>query len=337
MALVMPVTVKASIWSDIVDFLNPKKAEAAQEAAPQTVQTMPLLHAATNFDPNPSKGGGETTIVDDSALLSEEGPSGTIADITGSDSHMISVYVVRPGDTLSQIAKLFGVTTNTILWANDLPKGTILKEGMTLTILPISGVGHTVRSGDTLASLAKKFNADAEEIAQFNGLDSRDALEVGADILIPNGEIAAPVAAPAKKTTARSGSARAFEPLLVNISSLPTYDGYFIRPVVGGVRTQGLHGFNGVDLASKSGAPILSAAGGTVIISRQGGWNGGYGNYIVIKHGNGTQTLYGHLLSNIVSEGQDVVQGQVIGYMGSTGKSTGTHLHFEIRGAKNPF
>lgn len=332
----LPTSAKAGVWADILGFLNPKKAEAAQEVPVQSVQTMPLLHAATNFDPNPSKGGGETTIVDDSALLSEEGPSGTMADITGSDSHMISVYVVREGDTLSQIAKLFGVTTNTILWANDLPKGTTLKQGMTLTILPISGVGHTVRSGDTLAALAKKFNADAEEIAQFNGLDAGNGLAVGSEILIPNGEIAAPVVV-VKKGKSKSAKAGSYEPLLVNVSALPSRDGYFIRPVVGGIKTQGLHGFNGVDLASQSGAPILAAAGGSVIISRQGGWNGGYGNYVVIKHDNGSQTLYGHMLSTITSEGQEVVQGQVIGYMGNTGKSTGTHLHFEIRGAKNPF
>jgi murein DD-endopeptidase MepM/ murein hydrolase activator NlpD len=85
------------------------------------------------------------------------------------------------------------------------------------------------------------------------------------------------------------------------------------------------------------GAPIFAAATGDVVVARQGGYNGGYGNYVVIQHGNGTQTLYGHMQSVSVSPGDHVVQGQTIGYLGNTGRSTGPHLHFEVRGARNPF
>ena len=110
-----------------------------------------------------------------------------------------------------------------------------------------------------------------------------------------------------------------------------------MRPIIGGIKTQGIHGHNGVDLASAYGSNIMASASGKVIIARSGGWNGGYGSYVVISHSNGTQTLYGHLSEVDVLPGDDVEQGQVIGKMGSTGKSTGTHLHFEIRGARNPF
>ena len=92
-----------------------------------------------------------------------------------------------------------------------------------------------------------------------------------------------------------------------------------------------------MDLAASLGTPIYAAAGGTVIIAKTGGWNTGYGNYVVISHGNGTQTLYAHTKANLVTVGQMVKQGQTIALMGSTGKSTGSHVHFEIRGAKNPF
>jgi murein DD-endopeptidase MepM/ murein hydrolase activator NlpD len=102
-------------------------------------------------------------------------------------------------------------------------------------------------------------------------------------------------------------------------------------------KSQGIHGYNGVDLAAPTGTQVLAAASGQVLISRFGGWNGGYGNYIVIKHSNGTQTLYAHNSANYVSVGQWVSQGDVIGLVGNTGKSTGSHLHFEVRGAKNPF
>ena len=81
----------------------------------------------------------------------------------------------------------------------------------------------------------------------------------------------------------------------------------------------------------------MASASGEVIISRAGGWNGGYGSYVVIKHSNGTQTLYAHNSRNNVSVGDYVNQGDIIAFVGSTGKSTGPHVHFEIRGARNPF
>ena len=104
------------------------------------------------------------------------------------------------------------------------------------------------------------------------------------------------------------------------------------------VKTQGLHGYNGVDLAAKTGTPIMASASGEVIVAKSGGYNGGYGSYVVIQHGNGSQTLYSHMSSVSTYKGATVVQGQVIGTVGSTGKSTGSHLHFEIRnGIRNPF
>ncbi len=276
-----------------------------------------LLQAAQNFDPNPAKGGGDLTIIDESALLAETGPSGSMANIEDAPaSDQISIYVVRQGDTLSQIASLFGVSANTIIWANNLTRGGALSVGQTLVILPVSGIQHTVVEGETVQSIAKKYGGDADEIISYNDLSANGALAVGHIVLIPDGEIAV-----APKTS----------------SSATSYAGYYIRPIVNAVKTQGLHGYNGVDLAGPYGEPIIAAASGQIIIARDSGWNGGYGKYVVISHANGTQTLYSHLSQVIVFVGQYVVQGQVIGYEGSTGKATGPHLHFEIRGAKNPF
>jgi murein DD-endopeptidase MepM/ murein hydrolase activator NlpD len=189
--------------------------------------------------------------------------------------------------------------------------------------LPISGVRHTVAKGDTLQSIAKKYKADAAEIAQYNHLADNAKFAVGDIVIVPDGEIALPPSAGRPASLRGTGG--------------PVYEGYYLRPILSGRRTQGLHGYNGIDLASYSGAPIIAAAAGEVIIARSGGWNGGYGNYIVISHQNGTQTLYGHLSALAVTAGKSVVRGEIIGYMGSTGRSTGTHLHFEVRGAKNPF
>ncbi|MAG12517.1 hypothetical protein CL630_01765 [bacterium] len=289
-------------------------------------QNMALLQAALNVDPNPSKGGGDITIVGDSALLPDSGPLGTIADVEESQSlGHISLYVVREGDSLSQIAGMFGVSINTIIWANDIQRGNLIRPGQILIILPVTGVQYTVKSGDTLNSIAKKYEGSVDEIMQFNGIADASLVSVGDEIIIPGGDLGTPSYS-VKTTRAR-----------VRGTGGPEYIGYYLKPVVGAPRTQGLHGYNGIDFGAPHGREVMASANGTVIIARNSGWNGGYGKYIVVSHRNGTQTLYAHLNGVIVGQGASVVQGQVIGYIGSTGRSTGSHLHFEVRGAKNPF
>jgi murein DD-endopeptidase MepM/ murein hydrolase activator NlpD len=124
---------------------------------------------------------------------------------------------------------------------------------------------------------------------------------------------------------------------LVNVSSLPSYPDYYSCPTTG-VLTQGLHGRNSVDIAAPVGTPLLASASGIVTISKSNGtWNGGYGNFVVISHDNGTQTLYAHMRNTVVAPGEKVYQGTKIGYIGVSGMTTGPHVHFEVRGAKNPF
>ncbi len=270
-----------------------------------------------------SRGGGELVIIDDSVLVAESTP--LASNLTREDNNgQVSLYVVRPDDSLSRIAEMFKVSANTIIWANDLDRdGDLIKPGQILVILPISGVQHTVVKGDTLASIAKKYEGDLEDIVKWNGLDPEATLALGSVVTIPDGMMAKPA-----RTDNNSGKI---------VGSGPEYAGYYRRPIDGGVKTQGIHGYNGVDLAAAAGTPIYAAADGTVIVSKTGGWNGGYGNYVVIRHGNDTQTLYAHNQKNAVVVGERVVRGDIIGYVGSTGKSTGPHVHFEIRGAKNPF
>lgn len=268
------------------------------------------------------------TVLQESALVASSNPLGRVEDgIGGSD--LIYLYTVREGDTLSTIAKSFGVSVNTILWANEIGSSRNIKVGSQLVILPVSGVQHEVKKGETIASIAKKYGGDAEDILAFNGLFPGDSLDVGSEIIIPNGEIQIQVTTPSRAPS--------------YISRLPEIFGYFMRPVLGGRNPraikrnpQGLHGNNGVDLSLACGTPIVASANGTVIVARNSGWNGGYGKYVVIAHPNGTQTLYGHSSKVIVNVGQGVTQGQQIAAVGSTGNSTGCHVHFEVRGAKNP-
>ncbi|MDE2071720.1 MAG: peptidoglycan DD-metalloendopeptidase family protein [Patescibacteria group bacterium] len=332
---VAPLLASASFFS-----LGAMFSPTAAASAPATsnMQTMALLSPAINLNPNPSVGGGGIAVVSGQALLPQDGPSGTAADIDNAppEATSISVYTVHKGDTVQSIGKLFGVSANTVVWANNLTGP--IHEGEQLIILPVSGVQYTVKSGDTLAGIAKKYKADATEIAQYNGV-SDSTLAVGTSIIIPNGEApltAAQQAANAHATAIRRIAKGATEPYLGG--SGPDLGTYYAWPVAGGVITQGLHGWNAVDIGAPSGTPIYAAADGTVIIARGGGgWNGGYGNYVVISHGNGTQTLYAHMSRVLVSAGEPVSQGQTIGKVGATGEATGPHLHFEVRGAVNPF
>jgi LysM repeat protein len=291
----------------------------------KNVQNMALLVAATT--PLTEKERSKVQMVDDSALVAEASPLSTEPGslIYKPESDQISVYVVREGDTISQIAEMYDVSVNTIKWGNNLTSNT-LKTGQTLVILPISGVKHVVVKGDTLASIAKKYKGDVDEIIAYNDLNKDSSLVAGSIVIVPDGEV---VNIPYSGSSSSSGSS--VRP------GVKEYAGYYLRPLAGGKKTQGLHGNNGIDLAAPIGTPILAAAGGEVIVSRTGGWNGGYGNYIVVRHSNGTQTLYAHTNKNNVSAGDTVNQGDVIGFVGSTGKSTGPHVHFEIRGARNPF
>lgn len=334
----LPATARASVLSDIIAVLTGVTlAEASTSRGTGNVQTMALLAPAMNLNPAPATGGGDVTIVDDSALVPAEGPSGTIADIEKPKNGTISTYVVQQGDTLSGIAEMFDVPVNTILWANDLSKSSKLQIGEKLTILPIPGLPYTVKKGDTLVSIAKRYGGDVAEIENYNSIDE-SSLVVGSGIIIPNGE---PPAAPSAGTKSSSGTK-------IKVGNEPAHNvgpqgdaselAYYIAPLSHYIETQGIHGYNAVDLGAPVGTPIMSSATGDVIIAKQGGWNGGYGNYVVIQHANGSQTLYSHMSSVSVYDGQHVVQGQVIGYVGKTGLATGPHLHFEIRnGIRNPY
>lgn len=329
----LPILASASIFSSI---LGGTAGVSSAAGAPSNSQTMALLAPAVNLDPNPSLGSGDISLVGGSALMAQEGPSGTAADIEKQPTNQqISVYTVRTGDTLSGIADMFDVTVNTILGANDI-KGGVVHPGQTLIIFPIPGLEHKVVKGDTLASLAKKYNSDAHSIAMYNGFADTDSLSVGESIFIPNGELVVPKVSKATKPATKQKSGKKTDPYLGG--SGPALNGYFAWPVAGGALTQSLHGWNAVDIGAARGTSIFAAAAGTVIIANgNGAWNGGYGSYVVVQHDNGTQTLYAHMSKVLVRPGAHVDQGDVIGKVGSTGQSTGPHLHFEIRGAKNPF
>jgi murein DD-endopeptidase MepM/ murein hydrolase activator NlpD len=322
LAIAIPLSAHAGILSH---FFHTQEVIATTpiELVSQSATDMPLLAALQNPNPMGARGGAEV-LVKDNALVST-GPVG--ADVMAEQKTYtgeIRVYTVRLNDSLSEIADMFGVTTNTIMWANDLNRASDIQPGDSLVILPVAGVQHDIKSGDSIESIAKKYEADSEEILAFNQMFEDEQLVIGTTLIIPGGAIQAPVRT---RVSAQP----------VSVSGAVAASTGFSHPAPGAVKTQGIHGYNAVDLAAGAGASIRAAAAGEVIVSKYSGWNGGYGRYIVIRHASGAQTLYAHLSSNSVGVGNYVSQGEVIGGMGNTGRSTGNHLHFEVRGGRNPF
>lgn len=301
-----------------------------------------------------SNNNGTSMVKDESVALqniSEEDHSeGSVEPLAPQDDKpVITTYTVVKGDTLSGIASKFSISVNTLLWANDLNKKSAIKEGQKLTILPVSGVVYTVKKGDTLGGVASKFDVSLDEIISFNDLEEDKTIKVGMKLILPNAELPlekapAPVA---KKVETKVVSQKAVpdtkeeapetkteEPKVIQAQESSSY---FTHPIPGSVLTQGLHGYNSVDFGAPVGTPVLASASGKVIVSKPQGYNGGYGHHVVIEHDNGTQTLYAHLSSVSVTVGDEVTKGEKIALSGNTGRSTGPHLHFEVRGGVNPW
>jgi LysM repeat protein len=248
-------------------------------------------------------------------------------------------HIVESGDVLGTIAAQYGISIETILWSNNLSIRSVLRPGQKLTILSTSGLVHSVKSGDTLGRIARLYSAEVGDIMEENDISSGSTLQIGQKLVIPGGRriAAAPVA---RATTPQNTAApRPTTPAPAASNAAPSGGGY-IWPTTVRTITQ-YYGWRhtGVDIAGPTGSPLYASRGGTVTKS-QCGWNGGYGCYIILNHGNGVETLYAHASQLYISVGESVVQGQTIALMGSTGRSTGPHIHFEVRvngGRANPF
>lgn len=236
------------------------------------------------------------------------------------------IYTVEAGDTIAGIAATFDVSTNTILWANGLRSTAVLKVGDNLTILPTTGVLHTVQSGDTISGLASRYDASTNEIIEYNRLAHDATLAIGQKVLVPDGYLEA-VSAPRivsrdTRVAERDHDGPTPEPLESSGAGLvwPTTTKH--------VSQYFRWGHTGIDIDNRARPVVYAAAAGTVEFA---GWMGGYGNLLIVSHGGGAQTYYGHLDKFYVSPGASVEPGAAIGQMGSTGRSTGAHLHYEYR------
>ncbi|HHW09981.1 MAG TPA: M23 family metallopeptidase [Firmicutes bacterium] len=256
-------------------------------------------------EPKPEEENGETAASEVAPVEAEE----------ESDPSPILIHTVQKGETLWDIAKAYNIDIDTIAAANDLVNLNQLRVGQKLNILKVKGVLHTVAKGDNLWDIAKKYNVDVKVIIAYNRLSDPENLQPNQQLVIPGAKV--------PKAANR-------QPALV--SAAGKLQKAFYYPVYGrvssrfGPRWGRMH--EGMDLAVNTGTPVKAAAAGRVTFA---GSNSGYGLLVKLDHGNSVETRYAHLSRISVKVGQQIEAGQVIGYSGNTGNSTGPHLHFEIR------
>lgn len=265
------------------------------------------------------------------AFLGDLNSLSTETEISEKPRDQIIEYEIQGGETVSSIAQKFDITVDTIKWANNLEDVSSIKPGQKIKILPVSGVAHTVQRGDTVYTIAKKYDTNPQAIVDFpfNDIGENLGIRIGQVLIVPDGT-------PPEKPRATKAPVKIVDGPTQPQKPAPQGDGTakgsFIWPVRGLITQSYRNYHKALDIAGDTGTPVVAADGGEVVVS---GWvdNSGYGNRIMIRHSNGYVTLYAHLQSgsNKVKVGDKVSQGQVIANRGNTGRSTGPHLHFEIR------
>jgi murein DD-endopeptidase MepM/ murein hydrolase activator NlpD len=263
----------------------------------------------------------------------------------------VVTYTVRPGDNAWDIGARFNVGAYSVLWSNGLDQDDIIRPGQVLRIPPVVGAVHEVGPDDSLDAIATKFSVDPAVIVDFNSLLPGEGLVPDKLLIIPGGSLPilpppAPVirtpasppaqpAAPAPRASApqpqaqtRPAPAAPAPRRTVPVPAPPAPTGRFSWPTRGLITTYYSGWHPAIDIAAPLGTAIGAADGGTVTFT---GWNSyGYGYRVIVSHGNGYTTTYNHLSAILVRPGQVVGKGQQIARMGSTGRSSGSHLHFEV-------
>lgn len=285
----------------------------------------------TEHDPGVSGGANFGDIAQSTGALIKPVLPGTTTQPPATNG--IRTYIVKDGDTLSSIAQQFGLRSDTIATANNISAAAPLRVGRSLTILPVNGILYRVQRGDTLIRIAEYYNTDMEEVIAQNSLAGVDDLRADEVIVLPGGSI------PQRSTAVAKGSKGVISSITNIFGKKPkekspqtigkTIVGFIWPTSARRISQYFSWAHTGIDIAGPTSNKIYAAGDGVVVISTSG-WNGGYGNTVVIDHGNGRKTRYGHASKLYVKKGERVSRGEVIGMVGNTGRSTGPHLHFEL-------
>lgn len=278
---------------------------------------------------------GDILVTDEEGYLVKINPQTDDSNRIGLSD--FAVHTVESGESLSVIAAKYNVGINSIKWENGISNTHSIRAGQKLSIPPVDGISYKVKSGDSVEKVATKYNITADALIAQNGFDAEVTLGAGQNIFLPGAKPI--VSAPIASTTGSRNYTYSRDTRAVDYSSIPsnttspTGGKMFIYPTRGGI-TQGYHaGHYAIDIGDRSKPPIWAPAGGNVVKVSVGSWGGGYGNHVIVDHGNGLRSLYAHMDSVNVVNGQWVNQGDVIGIMGNTGRVygvTGIHLHWEV-------
>ncbi|MEK7572087.1 MAG: M23 family metallopeptidase [Patescibacteria group bacterium] len=281
--------------------------------APFLADTYPIFSKPTTLDLTASAEQEESIFVGEEIFETE---------ISEKPRDKVITYTVEKGDTISTIAKKFGISENTVKWANDLTEDS-LSIGDELKILPVTGVLHKVLADESIHSIAKKYDTEAQKIAdfpfnEFAGNGESFALVEGQLLVIPDG------IKPSEQPYIKRTVYLAQNPAQVSA-------GGYTFPVRGEISQSYSWFHRGLDIVAPYGTPIVASHNGTVVSINVGSWDGGYGTNVWISTGDGTRSHYAHMSGVNVSLGQRVIGGQTtIGWIGMTGRTTGPHVHFEM-------
>ncbi len=349
----IPAQANAGFFDDLVASVLGTKVQAVDVSVDpvNNSQNIPLSETSIDPDTKNTKAESNVSIIDDGALNPENiQPIDSDSNSYLSSTDKIITYTVEKGDTIGMVADKFGISKNTVLYANTNIKNNTLKVGAVLTILPVDGVSYTVKKGDTIASIAKAHKADSNDIAQYNDITDKNLME-GDKIIVPGGviekkvEVVKPVAPKVEKeetvvTTPTEVKVEKTQATIDQMAGGNGITGGYIWPFPKGTGrvSQRLHDDNAYDFAAPKGTPIYAIQDGKVLIADGSGYNGGYGLYVVIDFNDGGQAIFGHMSKVATTAGEEVKQGDIIGYVGSTGRSTGNHVHIGYHGGKpNPY
>lgn len=285
-------------YNKVLDEMSPEQLSSSPESSLSDVPTVTsavTIENATDIFYN--------TITSDNTLVGD----GTIG-------MKYDEYIIEEGDNLTVISRKIGANLDTLVSVNKISNANRLRPGQKIIVPNRNGLLYTMKKGESIEDVTERYDVSLKRVLTFNKISDASNIEEGDDIFLPGAKYTL------DERIDKFGQMFSLPTTITRISSV---FGYRVHPITG-VRTKHM----GVDIPGRLNTPVYAARKGKVIFA---GYSGGYGNLVIVRHDKGYTTYYGHLNSITTKAGANVGVGVMIGRMGSTGRSTGSHLHFEVR------